>query len=160
MMPQLIAHLIGDYILQSTWMALRKNKVTWICLLHCLTYTICFIPLTQSWRALGVIFFTHFLIDRFGLARYVIWLKEWQSPDQIMPFAWCSMTGYFDPEKAEEAVRNIADQDHQADMASWQKRLVHDSTVNRPIWIRVWLYIITDNTLHLACNCWAITYLT
>ncbi len=159
-MPQLIAHLFGDYVLQSTWMAMRKNKVTWICLLHCLTYTVCFIPLTSSWRALGLIFVTHFLIDRFGLARYAIWLKEWQSPYPIMPFSWCSMTGYFDPEKAQEAIRQWGNQDRISHLTRWYSNLVEDPLVNRPIWIRVWLFIITDNLFHLMCNYAALTYFT
>ena len=158
-MGQLIAHAFGDYVLQSTWMALRKNKLSWVCALHCFTYTLCFVSLTFSWRALLVIFATHFLIDRFGLARYLVWLKELQTDIRI-PWRWATLTGYFDPEILTEDERNygvllVGVCEKKFNMPE----LLANPNVNRPIWIRVWLTIITDNTLHLLCNAVAIAYL-
>lgn len=158
-MPQLLAHLVGDYIFQSGWMALKKSKVSWICAFHCLTYTFPFAFVTQSWLALAVIFASHFMIDRWGLARYVIWLKEFQRPEGGFPWEWCSLSGYFDQEKAMEHVKAMSERERLQHWMEWYTRSVNDPDTNRPIWIRIWLLIITDNTLHLLCNYLAIAYL-
>jgi len=39
-----------------------------------------------------MIFGTHELIDRYRLARYVVWTKNWLGPNR--PWVECSMTGY------------------------------------------------------------------
>jgi hypothetical protein len=46
------------------------------CLVHCLLYSIPFYFIA-SFNALLVIFFTHFLIDKFRLAKYLCQLKNW-----------------------------------------------------------------------------------
>ncbi len=159
-MPQLIAHLIGDYILQSGWMALKKSKVSWICAIHCIAYTLAFTFVTQSWAALAVICITHFFIDRFGLARYVIYAKESMRPGGPYPWSWCSLSGYFDVEKALEHVKEMSERERLQHWMEWYASAASDPDQNRPIWIRIWLLIITDNTLHLLCNYLAIAYLT
>jgi Protein of unknown function (DUF3307) len=73
---QLVAHAFGDYILQTQWMADWKAKRSLAALAHVLTYLLPFLLLTRSPLALLVIGGTHFLIDRFRLARYVCWLKN------------------------------------------------------------------------------------
>ena len=45
---QLIAHAVGDYILQSDWMALEKTKRSLAAAVHALTYTLPFLFLTSS----------------------------------------------------------------------------------------------------------------
>lgn len=78
---QILCHLIGDYLLQSHWMATEKTKQSAAAAIHALTYTLPFNFLTTSLSALAFIVGTHFLIDRFRLARYVVWLKNgaWKS---------------------------------------------------------------------------------
>ena len=76
-MPQLLAHLWGDYFIQNDWMASNKTKSSWICLIHALSYVIPFLFLTLDWRALSAIAFTHFLIDRFTLANRAVKIKNW-----------------------------------------------------------------------------------
>jgi len=46
-----LGHLVGDYLLQSLRQALNKKKSVWICLEHCLTYTlsICFFTMQFWW---------------------------------------------------------------------------------------------------------------
>lgn len=151
-MLQLILHLFGDYILQSHWMAVNKSNRTWPCFCHCLLYTLPFLLLTSSYAALGIIFGTHFLIDRFGLARYVVWLKNWLASASYPRWKWCSMTGYFDPEKA--VLPENADP---ADAAEWMEYM-GDKDMVRPVWLRVWLLIVADNALHLAFNALALAY--
>jgi len=75
-MEQLLAHLVGDYILQSHTMATRKTKEYFWALLHAFTYTLPFMFLTHNFVNLFLIFFTHFLIDKFRLVRYVIIFKN------------------------------------------------------------------------------------
>ena len=123
-MTQLLLHLWGDYIFQSDWMAQNKTKNSLAALAHCLTYSVAFWLLRPSLAAWGVIFGTHFLIDRFRLARYIVWAKNWMAP-YAANLHWqnCRKTGYLD-----------------------------DDRLGPPLWMSVWLMIIADNTLHLTIN--------
>ena len=132
-MIQLLLHLWGDYILQSNWMA--KGKTIWWfpCLLHVAFYSAGFLVLHPSWQAFAVIAVTHYLIDRYRLARYVVYAKNWV-PKKFEfwatgPICWyprLTATGYPD---------------------------------ETPPWLAFWLLIIADNILHLTINCLALKYL-
>lgn len=116
-----LAHLIGDYVVQSDWMANQKTSSHLPAALHGLTYAACFLPLTRDLRALAVIGGSHYLIDRYRLAKHVSWFKN-----QFAPWAWRpehTPTGY---------VRE------------------------KPDWMAVWLMIITDNTMHMTINHYAL----
>lgn len=76
-MQQLIAHLIGDYILQTHWMAVNKVNKLWIAFIHGFFYTLPFLFITLNPFSLFVIFFTHALIDRYRIAMYITRLKNW-----------------------------------------------------------------------------------
>jgi hypothetical protein len=89
---QLVAHAVGDYILQSDWMATEKTKQNSAAAAHAFTYTLPFLFLTRSPAALLVILATHFIIDRWRLARYVVWAKNWLGPNK--PWSECVATGY------------------------------------------------------------------
>lgn len=120
---QILAHLVGDYLLQSHWMATEKTKRTLAAAIHAVTYTLPFLLLTQAPAALAFICGTHFLIDRFRLARWVVSLKNGylfegqDTPGHLVMRA--TATGYRD---------------------------------DMPLFLSVWLLIIADNTLHLICN--------
>lgn len=90
---QLVAHAVGDYVLQSDWMANEKTKRSVAALAHVLTYALPFLLLRPSIAALAVIVGTHFVIDRWRLARYVVWVKNFLGPGNP---SWraCSGTGY------------------------------------------------------------------
>ena len=76
-MEQLLTHIFGDYILQSDWMAMNKNKQSLPCLVHVIIYTSVFLLLTTSWKALLIIGGTHFILDRFPvIVRRLIWVKN------------------------------------------------------------------------------------
>lgn len=93
---QLLCHLIGDYLLQSDWMALHKTK-RWVpALIHAAVYALPFLALRPSLAALLVIVGTHAVIDRLRLARYVVWAKNWLAPagHRTPPWSECSATGY------------------------------------------------------------------
>jgi hypothetical protein len=71
-----VAHLIIDFIFQRQWEAKRKNK-TWLALaLHCLIYTIGFIPvfwfLKISFWWLFLLFISHFIIDNQRITRWIL----------------------------------------------------------------------------------------
>lgn len=94
---QVLAHFIGDYLLQSEWMAENKTKRSSVALVHALVYSLPFVVLLHpSLMAYAVIVGTHFAIDRWRLARYVVYAKNFLAP----PSAWkswseCSGTGYY-----------------------------------------------------------------
>lgn len=103
-MIQLILHLIGDYILQSEWMAQNKTKSTWAALIHATIYALPF-ALIASPAAWIVIWGTHLVIDRFRLARYVIFVKNFLgAPSTWKPWAECKATGYHESVPAWMAV--------------------------------------------------------
>jgi hypothetical protein len=91
---QLVAHLVGDYIFQTHWMAVRKTEDSFAALVHAVTYSLPFLLLTTSWMALMGIIITHFVIDRWRLARHLTWFKNQVVPRKYR-FSWAeSSTGY------------------------------------------------------------------
>jgi len=67
------AHLIGDYLLQSDWMAKGKKVSSWICLVHIVAYMIPFLFCGLFWWQLLLIGIQHFLQDR---TSFIIWLMK------------------------------------------------------------------------------------
>lgn len=93
-MEQLILHLFGDFVTQSDWMAVNKNKRTWPALCHVTLYSLPFF-LIGSPAAVAMIFGTHLLIDRFRLVRYLIFAKNYLlGPNPRPPWHECSLTGF------------------------------------------------------------------
>lgn len=90
---QLVAHAIGDYVLQSDWMATEKTKQNVAALAHAAVYSLVFMVFTFHPLALAFIFWTHFAIDRWRLARYVVWAKNWIGYGN-RPWSECVATGY------------------------------------------------------------------
>jgi hypothetical protein len=91
----LIAHGVGDYLLQSDWMAAEKTKRWLPAVAHAVTYALPFLVLTRSPLALLVIAGTHAVIDHYRLARHVCWFKNYLAPRGYNP-PWrdCTATGY------------------------------------------------------------------
>jgi hypothetical protein len=89
---QVLAHGVGDFVLQSDWMATEKAKRTFPALCHVCAYTLPFLLLTQSVPALLAIAGSHFAIDRWRLTRYLVWAKNWLGPNR--PWKECQATGY------------------------------------------------------------------
>lgn len=92
---QLVAHAVGDYLLQSDWMANKKTSSHFAAAVHAAVYTTCFLALTRQPVALLIIFGTHFFIDRYRLARFVVFAKNFIAPRSLWP-TWsnCVATGY------------------------------------------------------------------
>ena len=136
----LVIHVIGDFVIQSDWMAMEKTKTFFSAFWHAVSYTVLFAFLTTSPYALAFICITHFIIDKWRLARYVCWAKNFLAPKWIsyevdgketrmvrnLPFKECEATGYLP---------------------------------GKPPWMSFWLMIIADNTLHICCNAIALRWL-
>lgn len=91
----IIAHLVGDYVLQSHWMATEKVKSWWPALVHGFFYTLPFFFITQSPLALLFIGGTHAIIDRYRLAKHLSFAKNFLAPRKFWP-TWSDSkaTGY------------------------------------------------------------------
>lgn len=139
-MIQLILHLWGDYILQSGWMANNKTKSWAPALAHASVYSLPFF-LIGSWQAVLVIWSTHYFIDRYRLARYVCWAKNWIAPKEWKYIAEIPGWRHIHPQWPWKACTNTG----------------YPPTM--PDYLAVWLLIISDNTLHLTINFLALKYL-
>lgn len=142
----LLAHLVGDYLLQSHWMAQEKVRHWWPALVHGVLYTVPFYAITQSWSALAVIAGTHVVIDRYRLAKYVVWLKNWLAPVRVRrsvggPYAarsWFELESY---------------------NPSWRECRATGGPPGQPAYLAVWLLFIADNTIHVLLAVAAIRWL-
>jgi len=132
-MLQLIFHGIGDYFLQTDYQALNKKKRGWNglkqCLIHCTTYSLPFLFIA-SWKAVLVIWITHFAIDRTNFVSYAL--------------AWKNRTIYYG--------HNYFPNSKKYDISNF------GFSKERPFAISIWLNIICDNILHIICNYIAILY--
>lgn len=84
-MSELLAHAVGDYVVQSDWMAAEKTKRSGPAVLHAVSYAACFLPVTRNWRAILTIGLSHFVIDRWRLAKHVCWAKNQLAPATYRP---------------------------------------------------------------------------
>lgn len=75
-----LAHLVGDYLLQNDYLANEKTKRWKPAVIHGVLYTVPFAFITQSWAALLVICVTHIVIDRLRLAKHFIWAVNQIAP--------------------------------------------------------------------------------
>jgi Protein of unknown function (DUF3307) len=92
---QFLLHLLGDYVLQNDWMAKEKGRNTKVAILHATLYTLPFLLLTTNIIAILIIGISHCFIDRFGLARYLVWAKNQVAPKAFRaPWYLCSTTGF------------------------------------------------------------------
>jgi hypothetical protein len=143
-MEQLILHLLGDYVTQSDWMANNKTTKHIPALVHATVYSLPFLLLTRSPLALFVIWLTHFLIDRFRLAKYVVYVKNFIAPRSAVmdsnkigpPVVWFLKTKYY-----------------------WENCQATGYPSETPVWLAVWLMIIADNTMHLGINYLSLRFL-
>ena len=91
-MEQLILHLFGDYVTQTDWMAKNKINDIRVASVHALVYTLPFLFLTNSIYALLIICITHIFIDRFRIARYIIFMRN-KITNWALKWEDCNITG-------------------------------------------------------------------
>ena len=147
---QLLCHAVGDYILQSDWMANEKTKKSVAALAHVVTYGLPFLFLRLSWKAYAVIVGTHFVIDRWRLARFVVWAKNFIAPTR-------SLTGHMD--KGPKGNDRIVSWAGMARNHPWRECVATGYPSETPAWLSVWLLIIADNIMHVTINGLALKYL-
>lgn len=87
----IIAHLIGDYLFQTSWMAMNK-ATKWIPLLvHCVIYTLSIVIIAYfgfgglSWIGILFVFITHVIIDK---RTFVVWWAETIMGAKTKETAW------------------------------------------------------------------------
>jgi hypothetical protein len=141
-MLQLILHLVGDYLLQSEHMAERKRSSSVWAGIHAVTYALPFWLLHPSWAAWSVICGSHFLIDRFGLARYLVWAKN------VVLGLW--------PMWLLDRIERDADLDERwkndCRRLSWENCRTTGYPAELQPWQAAFLIIVADNAMHLAIN--------
>lgn len=149
---QLICHALGDYVLQSDWMANQKTKSHIPALVHAFAYSIPFWFLKPSPLALVVIISTHFVIDRWRLARYVCWAKNWLCPFwvEIKELEYVNT-----PELRGHIIKGYK----RKFVSAWSECTATDYPPGTPPFLAVWLLIITDNLMHIVINALALRYL-
>jgi hypothetical protein len=150
-MQQLILHLIGDYVTQSDWMAQNKTKSTWAAFCHATIYSLPFL-LLASWPAWLLIWSTHLVIDRFRVARFVVYAKNQALSPAMGDLLFGSRHwGTYEELKAQD--------DAAPQFQAWSDCNATGYHKDVPPWLAVWLMIAADNTLHLAINYSALNWL-
>jgi hypothetical protein len=166
---QILCHLVGDYCLQSDWQALVKTQSSKPAFWHALTYTLCFLFLTRSPLALAFIFVTHFVIDRWRLARYVCWAKNFLAPKWIDMYrkGWvcgiCAGKSFSDSSsskwiapcpKCQDSSKMlcVSEETFKVRNYPWAECVGTGYHKDRPPFLAVWLVIVCDNTLHIFFN--------
>lgn len=139
----LLAHLVGDYLLQSDWMAAEKLKRLWPAVVHGAFYTLPFLLITLDWRALLIIAGTHIVIDRWRLARWMSWAKNWVAPIKVRRGL-----------EAEEGRWVV--ESYNPTWAECKKNAGYPAS--KPAYMSVWLMILADNTMHLILNVVAVRW--
>lgn len=74
----ILGHMIGDYLLQSDWMAINKKnkgfKGLIACIIHCIIWTISVYTLgflnTHSLIIFLMLFVSHFILDRTSFVKW------------------------------------------------------------------------------------------
>ena len=85
LLTPLLAHMLGDYVIQTDHMAACKTQASGPAAAHALSYALPFLALTRRWQPLAVIVGTHFVIDRWRLAKHVCWAKNQLAPAAYRP---------------------------------------------------------------------------
>lgn len=80
-LPYILAHFIGDFILQNDWMAIGKKKKHYICTIHVILYMLPFLLTDLSYTQLILIAIQHWFQDRY---QFISW--------------WCKTMGSFQSE--------------------------------------------------------------
>jgi hypothetical protein len=76
----ILAHLTGDYAVQSNWMA-RNKQARWApAIAHGAAYTLPHLAVTRSPAALAVIGGTHTILDHYDVAARIVWARNFLAP--------------------------------------------------------------------------------
>lgn len=96
----IFAHFIGDFALQSSWMAQNKRRLWYVMLAHCIIWAgVVSIALVYTGRyadwKVGLLVGGHFAIDSWKAIRHDSAETWWQIyPDQALHLAQCAVVFY------------------------------------------------------------------
>lgn len=69
----LLAHMLGDFVIQNDWMAKGKKNSSFVCALHVVTYMLPFLYCGLEWWQLFLIAGQHHVQDR---GNFVMWFMK------------------------------------------------------------------------------------
>lgn len=159
----LILHDVGDYLTQSDWMASEKTSKTVPALAHALVYTLPFLLVTTSPAALALIGVSHFAFDRFRLAKYWCWFKNFLAPRFTKRPMYATMLA--DQLIVSKIGEHAVGPDGKP--VTWTTTVSYTKDVwwhpwsacsgtgyhkDKSPWMTVWLMIRADNTFHHLFN--------
>ena len=161
----ILAHLVGDYLLQSHWMANEKVKRWFPAVVHGITYTLPFLFITLNPWSLLIIAGTHAVIDRYRLAKHFSYLKNLIGPrDYYLEHTWPDgVTKKYTKDQEWTSVDTAMSRPIHFNMSiapPFAKKVKtrrfwidykpqNGYPPGTPDWMSTWLMIITDNTLHI-----------
>jgi len=167
----IVCHLVGDYLLQSDWMAQNKRRSSVAAAVHAFTYSLPFLLLQPSFWAVVLICETHYFIDRYGLARYVVWAKNWLGRKEEWYLSTLVPAGGSEIYVAGRDLEELYPAGREANgvitkqeakmcrTPPWKYCRETGYPPSTPQWLSTWLVIIADNTLHLIIAGAALTWL-
>ena len=129
---QVFCHVIGDFFLQSDWQASNKYTNEGVALFHAALYTLPFLILAQA---------------------------------LLLPWSWkalaviCLTHAIIDHYKVANYVAWAKNWIGFKRPKPWAECRATGYDPERPLWLTVWLGIITDNSMHLVINYLALRYL-
>lgn len=163
-------HMVGDYLIQTDWMASQKTKRWLPAIAHGATYTIPFaLFVTRSPLALLAIGVTHILIDHWRLAKYVIWLKNQIGAKRTYIYVTSNDDWELSCREWTAPYDGRPIHGQMSVAPPWAKKIRTDSLAwpptdtgypaDMPPWMAVWLMIIADNVIHVLINYVAVKWL-
>ena len=126
MLQLLLGHLVGDYLLQTSWMAVNKSKKTlqgWMAaIVHTVIYTLSICTLMWNFNPLWIliVFLSHVFIDHYSTATwYLKHIKGMEKPRDTV-----TVLGYYTK---------------------------YELPANTPTYTSLYwiIYVVVDNTMHL-----------
>ena len=148
---QLVAHLVGDYVIQSDYEAAEKRKRSLPAAVHAVSYAIPFLLLTHAQGPLAFIVITHFIIDRWGLARYVCWAKNFIGS----PWTWEQFRSFLGWRPGVPFPLDV----WTVYRRPWSECVGTGYPADRPPFLAVWLMILCDNCIHICLNAVALEWI-
>ena len=158
----MLGHFVGDYLFQNQWMATRKSLKGMpghiACTIHILLYIFA-VALFVGWHPLFllVVAVPHWIIDRWSLANYWLWLKNSYHPKNTWATSPLCATGAARTENDMPELRGCPI------TVSLVKTIANNSAdLQNNVWRLAFaapIYIFNDNTLHWVCLWFTCKYL-
>lgn len=160
-MDPVLAHFVADWCLQSQWMASSKTSRWLPAAVHVAVYGALFallVPAARSWPVLAVVVGTHYLIDRYRLARHVNWAANFIAPVQRLTH-WerrnlCRPPSERSPEPRVTLVDPIDHPRRRSTNPPWSECSTYGSPPGTPDHIGFIVMVTIDQIMHLVVN-WA-----